>query len=74
MLYGDAGHVPYAASANATITLPEMDLSGASGAQINFSSRCDTEYSTSPDAGGDYMGVARLQSLVVGTKRPLITI
>jgi hypothetical protein len=52
VLYGDAGHVPYAASANATITLPEMDLSGASGAQINFSSRCDTEYSTSPDAGG----------------------
>ena len=44
VLYGDAENIPYAVSADTTITSETYNLS-TSGATIDFWARCDTEYS-----------------------------
>lgn len=46
VLYSDYANTPYAPNANSTATSPTINLSGASGASINFLTQCDTEYTT----------------------------
>ncbi|OHA62431.1 MAG: hypothetical protein A2117_01270, partial [Candidatus Wildermuthbacteria bacterium GWA2_46_15] len=54
VLYGDAKNIPYAQTANSTITSPAYNLS-ASGANIDFRTKCDTEYNTT--SWTDYMAL-----------------
>ncbi|MDP3093612.1 MAG: S8 family serine peptidase [bacterium] len=54
VLYGDVKNIPYARTANSTITSPAYNLS-AGGANIDFWTRCDTEYSIT--SWTDYMAL-----------------
>jgi len=53
VLYGDLAY-PYANNANTTITSPTYDL-GTGGANIDFWTKCDTQYLT--DGWADYMAL-----------------
>jgi len=55
VLYGDLSSSSYASNADTTISSPSYDLSGSTGATIDFGARCDTEYSTTEWT--DYMQV-----------------
>ncbi|MEK7576684.1 MAG: S8 family serine peptidase, partial [Patescibacteria group bacterium] len=54
VLYGDLT-LPYTASSNSTLTSAAYNLSGATKAQIEFFTQCDTEYTTS--SWDDYMAL-----------------
>jgi len=56
VLYGDIPFPPYHDGSNSTATSPLNDLSGASGANLGFLTRCDTEYAPPAD-GYDYMAL-----------------
>lgn len=55
VLYGDVNNIPYAQSANSTVTSSTYNLSGSDGTKIDFWTKCDTEYSTS--AWTDYIAL-----------------
>ena len=54
VLYGDVNNIPYAQTANSTITSPTYDLS-LGVANIDFWARCNTEYNT--ENWTDYMAL-----------------
>ena len=55
VLYGDVYNIPYAQTANSTITPPTYNLSATGAAYIDFWAKCDTEYNT--DFWTDYMAL-----------------
>ena len=55
VLYGDYLNIPYANNVNSTVSLPAYDLSGSAHANIDFLTRCDTEYTA--DSWYDYMAL-----------------
>lgn len=55
VLYGDHLNIPYASNANNLITAPSFNLSAYTGAYLDFTATCDTEYIT--DGWADYMAI-----------------
>jgi hypothetical protein len=56
VLYGDFQNFPYTADEDTTATSPTINLSGAASAKVNFTARCDSEYSD-PAAISDHMSL-----------------
>lgn len=52
VLYGDVNHLPYKNNSNDLLNSPKFDVANYDGVQMQFTSRCDTQYET---AYTDYM-------------------